>query len=140
MIDFATDLAVTLGYAVAGVLLMALGAALVDLATPGKLRELIWVERNGNAAVLLVSNLLAVGTIATAAIVASEGDFVQGVAGTLGYGVVGLLVMTIAFVLLDLATPGSLGEILVDRSPHPAVWISGAVHLGVGAIVAAAIL
>jgi hypothetical protein len=48
--------------------------------------------------------------------------------------------MTVAFVVLDLATPGKLGSILVDPEPHPAVWISATVHLGSGAIIAAAII
>ncbi|HLL67376.1 MAG TPA: DUF350 domain-containing protein [Micromonosporaceae bacterium] len=140
MIDLVTDLAVTLGFAVAGIVLMGIGAVLVDLATPGSLRQLIWVDRNANAAILLASNLLAVGTIVTTAIVASDGNFLQGIGSTLGYGLVGLLVMTIAFVVLDLATPGRLGEVLVHPEPQPAVWITAAVHLAVGAIIAAAIL
>jgi uncharacterized membrane protein YjfL (UPF0719 family) len=140
MLDLVTDLAVTLGYAAVGIVLMGIGAVLVDLATPGSLRHLIWHERNANAAILLASNLVAVGTIATTAIVASDGDFLRGIASTAGYGLIGLLVMTVAFVVLDLATPGKLGELLVHPQAHPAVWISAVVHLAVGAIIAAAIL
>lgn len=140
MIALVTDLGVTLGYAAIGIVLMAVGAVLVDVATPGSLRHLIWVERNANAAILLVSNLVAVGVIIVAAIAASDGHFLQGIAATTGYGVVGLLVMTIAFVVLDMLTPGKLGELLVDTERHPAVWISAAVHLAVAAIIAAAIL
>lgn len=140
MLELVTDLAVTLGYAAVGIVLMAIGAVLVDLATPGSLRHQIWDERNANAAILLASNLIAVGTIATTAIVASEGHFLQGIGSTVGYGLIGLLVMTIAFVVLDMATPGKLGALLVDPAPHPAVWITAAVHLAVGAIIAAAIL
>ncbi|HZN19296.1 MAG TPA: DUF350 domain-containing protein [Micromonosporaceae bacterium] len=138
--SLATDMAVILAYGGAGVLLMAVGYLLVDVATPGRLRDLIWVERNRNAAVLLASNLASVGVIVTAAIVASEDDFGAGIVSTLGYGVLGLVLMMVAFVLLDLATPGRLGEILVDPQPHPAVWVSAVVHLAVGAVVAAAIL
>ncbi|HET8658096.1 MAG TPA: DUF350 domain-containing protein [Micromonosporaceae bacterium] len=138
--NLATDMAVILAYGGAGVLLMAVGYLLVDVATPGRLRDLIWVERNRNAAVLLASNLASVGVIVTAAIVASDDDFGSGIVSMLGYGVLGLVLMTVAFVLLDLATPGRLGEILVDPQPHPAVWVSAVVHLAVGAVVAAAIL
>ncbi|WP_432972781.1 DUF350 domain-containing protein [Dactylosporangium sp. CA-233914] len=140
MLELVTDLAVTLGYAGVGILLMGIGAVLVDVATPGSLRHLIWVERNANAAVLLASNLVAVGVIATTAIVASDGHFAQGIAATVGYGLIGLLVMTVAFVVVDMLTPGRLGELLVHPQPHPAVWITAAVHLAVGAIIAAAIL
>ncbi|MEU4639732.1 DUF350 domain-containing protein [Micromonospora sp. NPDC047465] len=134
-----TDLLVTLAYGVVGVVLMAVGYALVDVATPGKLHELIWVERNRNAALLLASNLAGVGIIVVAAIAASADDFVLGIVGAAAYGILGLVIMAAAFLLLDAATPGRLGEILVDPQPHPAVWVSAVVHLATGAIIAAAI-
>jgi Domain of Unknown Function (DUF350) len=138
--SLAIEMAVTLAYGGVGVLLMALGYMLVDIATPGSLRTLIWVERNRNAAIVLASSLASVGMIVTAAIVASGNDFGTGIVTTFGYGLLGLVLMTVAFVLLDLATPGRLGEILVDPHPHPAVWVSVVIHLAVGAIIAAAIL
>ncbi|AXO32474.1 DUF350 domain-containing protein [Micromonospora chalcea] len=135
-----TDLLVTLAYGVVGVVLMAIGYVLVDVATPGKLHELIWVERNRNAALLLSSNLVGVGTIVVAAIVASDNDFRLGLIGAGAYGILGLVIMAVAFMLLDAATPGKLGELLVDPEPHPAVWVSATVHLATGAIIAAAII
>ncbi|SCE68203.1 protein of unknown function (DUF350) [Micromonospora viridifaciens] len=134
-----TDLLVTLAYGVVGVVLMGIGYLLVDLATPGRLNELIWTERNRNAAVLLVSNLAGVGIIVVAAIAASADDFVLGLVGAAAYGILGLVIMAAAFLLLDAATPGKLGELLVDAEPHPAVWVSAVVHLATGAIIAAAI-
>jgi uncharacterized membrane protein YjfL (UPF0719 family) len=134
-----TDLLATLAYGGVGVLLMGIGYVLVDVATPGQLRELIWTDRNHNAAVLLASNLAGVGIIVVAAITASHDDFVLGLISSAAYGIVGLLVMAAAFLLLDLATPGRLGEILVDPQPHPAVWVSAVVHLATGAVIAAAI-
>ncbi|MET7965862.1 DUF350 domain-containing protein [Micromonospora sp. NPDC005305] len=134
-----TDLLVTLAYGVVGVALMAVGYVLVDLATPGKLHELIWAERNRNAALLLASNLAGVGIIVVAAIAASADDFALGLVGAAAYGILGLVIMAASFLLLDMATPGKLGEILVDPEPHPAVWVSAVVHLATGAIIAAAI-
>ncbi|MGY0006316.1 DUF350 domain-containing protein [Micromonospora sp. I033] len=134
-----TDLLVTLAYGVVGVALMAVGYVLVDVTTPGKLHELIWAERNRNAALLLASNLAGVGVIVVAAIAASADDFVLGLVGAAAYGILGLVIMAAAFLLLDMATPGRLGEILVDPEPHPAVWVSAVVHLATGAIIAAAI-
>jgi uncharacterized membrane protein YjfL (UPF0719 family) len=137
--NLATDLLVTLAYGVVGVLLMVVGYVLVDLATPGRLRELIWSERNRNAALLLASNLASVGIIVVAAIVASDDDFVLGIVGSAAYGLLGLVIMAASFLLLDMATPGRLGEILVDPQAHPAVWVSATVHLATGAVIAAAI-
>jgi uncharacterized membrane protein YjfL (UPF0719 family) len=134
-----TDLMVTLAYGAVGVLLMGIGYALVDATTPGKLRELIWTDRNRNAALVLASNLAGVGIIVVAAIMASDDDFGRGILGATAYGLLGLLIMAAAFVLLDLVTPGRLGEILVDPQPHPATWVSAVIHLAAGAIIAAAI-
>ncbi|WP_328341467.1 DUF350 domain-containing protein [Micromonospora sp. NBC_00421] len=139
MQNLVTDLLVTLAYGVVGVVLMAVGYVLVDVATPGKLHEQIWIERNRNAALLLASNLAGVGTIVVAAIAASEDDFLLGLVGAAAYGIVGLVIMALAFVLLDALTPGKLGELLVDPQPHPAVWVSAVVHLATGAVIAAAI-
>ncbi|SCL16163.1 DUF350 domain-containing protein [Micromonospora inyonensis] len=133
------DLLVTLAYGAVGVVLMAVGYVLVDVATPGRLNELIWTQRNRNAALLLASNLASVGITVVAAIVASEDDFVLGIVGAASYGILGLVIMAAAFVVLDVATPGKLGQLLVDPEPHPAVWVSAVVHLATGAIIAAAI-
>jgi len=134
-----TDLLVTLAYGAVGVVLMAVGYVLVDVATPGRLRELIWVERNRNAALLLASNLAGVGIIVIAAIAASDNDFTTGIVDAAAYGALGLVIMAASFLLLDLATPGKLGELLVDPEPHPATWVSAVVHLATGGIIAAAI-
>ncbi|SDY22612.1 protein of unknown function [Micromonospora pattaloongensis] len=139
MTTLITDLLVSLAYGAVGVLLMGIGYVLVDVATPGRLHELIWTDRNRNAALLLASNLAGVGIIVVAAINASDESFLLGLIGSAAYGLVGLLVMAGAFLLLDLATPGKLGQILVDPEPHPAVWVSAVIHLATGAVVAAAI-
>ncbi|WP_435829201.1 DUF350 domain-containing protein [Actinocatenispora sera] len=128
-----------LAYGGVGIALLALGYLLVDLITPGNLRRQIWEQRNRNAALVLVSGLAAVAIIVTTAILTSEDGLLLGLLSTALYGVLGILVMAVAFVLLDLATPGRLGALLVDEVPHPAVWVTAAVNLAVGAITAAAI-
>jgi uncharacterized membrane protein YjfL (UPF0719 family) len=135
-----TDLGVTLAYAAAGILLMAIGYVLVDVITPGNLGDLIWHQRNPNAAIVLASSIIASGTIVVAAIVASADNFLTGILSTLGYGVLGLIVMVIAFYALDMLTPGKLGDILVDPKLTPAAWISATVHVVLGAIIATAII
>lgn len=128
-----------LAYGAVGIALMAIGFGLVDLATPGKLRELIWVERNHNAAVILISGLVGVGVIVTTAILTSEDGLAEGLLSTLAYGLLGLALMSVAFVLLDAITPGRLGEIVASPESHPAAWVSAANHVALSAIIAAAI-
>lgn len=139
MPDLVYGILATLAYGAVGTALMALGFALVDLATPGKLRELIWVEGNRNASVLLGSGLLGVGIIVTTAILVSETALGAGLLSTVVYGLIGLVLMSVAFVILDAATPGRLGEILAQERPHPAAWVSAAVHISISSIIAGAI-
>ena len=41
--------------------------------------------------------------------------------------------------LIDLLTPGKLGDIVTDPQPQPATWVTAVAHLGVGLIIAAAL-
>lgn len=126
-------------YGLVGLLLMAVGFVLVDVLTPGNLREQIWVQRNRNASLLLASNLIGVGIIVATAIAASESDWGIGLLSTAVYGLLGLVLMALSFVVIDAVTPGKLGAILMADEPHPAVYVSGASHLSVSVIVAVAI-
>lgn len=137
LIALALDSLAAIAYSVVGIILMALGFVLVDLVTPGNLRHQIWLDRNRNAAILLASNLISVGIIVAMAIYSSDGGLVTGLAYSFVYGLIGLVVMGGAFLLLDLMTPGKLGPILVDPAPHPAVWVSAAMHLSVALVVVA---
>ncbi|MCD0480995.1 DUF350 domain-containing protein [Streptacidiphilus sp. ASG 303] len=122
-----------------GVVLLLLGILLVDLLTPGRLGHQIWVERNRNAAVLLSSALLGIGGIVFTSIWTTYDDFGKGLASTACFGLLGLVLMAVAFWAVDLLTPGRLGEILVDPEPHPAVWVTAACNVSVAAVVAASI-
>lgn len=126
-------------YGLVGLALMGLGFILVDMLTPGNLREQVWTQRNRNASILLASNLLGIGTIAATAIAASHGNWGEGLLSTGAYGLLGLALMGISFILADAFTPGKLGEILVTEESHPAVYVSAAAHVSVAAIVATAI-
>ncbi|MFF3869541.1 DUF350 domain-containing protein [Micromonospora sp. NPDC001898] len=126
-------------FGVVGVGLMAAGFGLVDLLTPGKLRELIWVRRNTNAGLLLAANQLGIAGIVFTAILTSYSDFAKGLASTVIFGLIGLLVMALAFFVLDLLTPGRLGEVICSDEPHPAAWVSAATHFGAALIVCACI-
>lgn len=122
-----------------GIGLMAVGFVLVDLLTPGKLRDLIWVERNPNAALLLVANQLGIAAIVFTAIFTSYADFSQGLASTLIFGIIGIAVMGFGFLVLDWLTPGKLGEVICTPEPHPGAKVSAAAHFGTALIVCACI-
>jgi uncharacterized membrane protein YjfL (UPF0719 family) len=137
--DLATQLAAGLLYGVVGIVLLALGYRMIDLLTPGNLGRQLCVDRNRNASVIVSTAMLAVGIIVTSAIVASDGDLAKGLGQSAGFGLVGIALLGVAFVVVDLLTPGRLGEILMGDEHEPMVYVTGAALLSVGGIVAAAI-
>jgi uncharacterized membrane protein YjfL (UPF0719 family) len=137
--DLGYGLATGLAYAAVGTGLMVVGFIAVDLLTPGSLRQLVWAERNRNAVIVLSSGLLGTATVVVTAILTSEDDFGRGIASTVGYGLLGLVLMAVSFVAVDLLTPGRLGELLMQPEPHPAAWVTAIAQVSMAAIVAAAI-
>ena len=137
--DLATGLLSGLGYAAIGVFLLALGFKVIDWITPGDLNDLVYTQRNRNAALLAASGLLGIGFIIVTAILTSEDSFTRGVADAAGYGLLGIILLAVSFKVVDLITPGDLGIICTDVEPHPAVWVIAVNHLVTGAVLAAAI-
>lgn len=126
-------------FGLVGIGLMALGFLLIDVLTPGKLRELIWVERNPNAALLLAANQLGIAAIVFTAIFTSYDSFGQGLASTIIFGIIGIAIMGLAFLVLDWLTPGKVGEVIGTPERHPGATVSAASHFGAALIVCACI-
>ncbi|MFC6878383.1 MULTISPECIES: DUF350 domain-containing protein [Actinomadura] len=140
MNDILSEGGATLAYGALGIALMALGYLVVEVTTPGRLGHQIWTQANRGAALLLAVKLLGVGMIVTTAIVTSDSDLGDGLVDTAVYGLLGIVLMVLAFYLLDLITPGRLGATLVDGAAiHPAGWVVAAADLAVAAIVAGAV-
>ena len=140
MEDLISEIGSALAYGAVGIALLALGILVLDLLTPGNLGHLITVEGNRSAAVVASAGLIAVGGIVTTAIASADGSLGEGLAETAAYGGVGILLMALAFVVVDLVTPGRLGEAVTQPGDHqPAAWMTAAAMLAVGAIVAASI-
>jgi uncharacterized membrane protein YjfL (UPF0719 family) len=137
--DLAFDLLAGLAYGALGLVLLALGYVAIDLLTPGRLTDLIYRERNWNAAAVVASGLLAIATINVTAIITSHDDLDKGLVYAGTFGLLGIVLLAISFVVVDKFTPGELGEIVCSPERHPAVVVTVANHVAVGAIVAAAI-
>lgn len=137
--DLLTGLGEGVVWGAMGIVLLAVGYVVIDRLTPGDLGHLICVERNINAAVVLASGLLAIGTVITTSILTSLNGFLPGVVSAFAYGLLGIALLAVAFLVADRLTPGDLGEIVTNASPLPAAWVVAANHLALGAILAAAI-
>src|SRR4028118_1039194 len=109
MDDFFVEIGSALAYGGVGIVLLALGILVIDLLTPGNLGRLITVEGNRSAARLPSPGRISGGGIVTTAIASADGSLGEGLVETAAYGGVGILLMGVAFLAVDLVTPGSPG-------------------------------
>lgn len=137
--DLVRGVLATLAYAAVGAAILALGYAALDAITPGNLRHLVYEDHNTNAAVLAGANVIALSTVVTTAILTSDDQLAKGVADSIVYGLLGIALQAVAFKVLDKLTPGNLGEICTDPEGSPAVYVTAAFQIGLGAVLAAAI-
>ena len=134
----------SIGYAVAytgvGIVLLVLGAVVLDLLTPGHLARHIYEARSVNAGIVLASVFLGQGAIAFTTIWTNgTSGFGDALLDTVVFGLVGIALQVVAFFVLDLLTPGKLGQHLVEVGFHPASLVSAASTLAVSGIVVASI-
>jgi hypothetical protein len=134
----------SIGYAVAytgvGILLLMAGAFALDLLTPGHLARHIYEERSVNAAIALAAGFLGQGAIAFTSIwTNATSGFGTALSYTVAFGVLGVGLHVVAFVVLDLLTPGKLGHTLMQVPFHPASLVTAASTLAVSAIIVASI-
>jgi uncharacterized membrane protein YjfL (UPF0719 family) len=134
----------SIGYAVAytgvGILLLGVGAVALDLLTPGHLARHIYEERSANAAIALAAGFLGQGAIAFTTIwTNATNGFGTALGYTVVFGLVGVALQVVAFLVLDLLTPGKLGATLMQVPFHPASLVTAAATLAVSAIIVASI-
>ena len=134
----------SIGYAAAytgvGILLLIVGAVVLDLLTPGHLAKHIYEERSVNAGIALGAFFLGQGAIAFTTIwTNATSGFGDALADTVVFGLVGIALQVIAFLVLDLLTPGKLGDTLMQVPFHPASLVTAAATLAVSAIIVASI-
>jgi uncharacterized membrane protein YjfL (UPF0719 family) len=124
-----------------GVALLILAGFVVDLLTPGRLVAHVVQERSYSAAVVLAAALLGQGLVIFTAIWTNAATgFGDALLWTVAFGLLGVVLSAVAFTVVDLLTPGRLGEILSRPGPvQPVAIVAAAAHLAVAAIVVASI-
>jgi uncharacterized membrane protein YjfL (UPF0719 family) len=137
-----------LAYSGVGIGILVVGFVVLDLLTPDKLGKLV-MDRNPNASLLAATSLVSLGLILWFAIFfvptsvneASDTGAVSwdGLDDVLVYGLVGVGVQAIGFLVLDLLTPGKLGVTCIEERFHSASWVTAAVNLSVALIVCASL-
>lgn len=134
-----TDMGTALLYGVIGLVLLGLAYEMVDIITPGSLGEHLAARKGSNMAIITSSALLSSGIIVAAAILTSSGSLGSALARSFGFGFTGIVLLGVAYFLIDLVTPGKLSDLVCTEEYHPLSWLIAAALLAVGIVLAAAI-
>ncbi|MCT7659186.1 DUF350 domain-containing protein [Mycobacterium deserti] len=126
-------------YFVIGVVVLSVGFVMVDVLTPGNLRNMVFIERRPNAVAVASGMYAALAIVVISAIVASSDQLGQGLVDAAVYGAVGVALQGLALVVLEVAVPGRFRDLIADERLHPAAIATAVVLLAVGGVNAAAL-
>jgi hypothetical protein len=118
---------------------LVVGFYMVDVLTPGKLRQLVFVDRRPNAVVIASAMYIALTTVIVSAIVNSYSQLAQGLVGVAAYGLMGVILLGIALLTLHLVIPGDFHEHVEEPELHPGSFAVALMLLAVGGVTAAAV-
>lgn len=126
-------------YFLVGMVVLVLGFVMVDVLTPGKLRQMVFVDRRPNAVVLACAMYIALALVIISAIANSYRQLGQGLIGVAVYGLLGVILQGIALLTLHFVIPGNFREHVDEPELHPAAFATAVMMLAVGGVTAAAL-
>jgi uncharacterized membrane protein YjfL (UPF0719 family) len=126
-------------YFLVGMAVLVVGFYMVDVLTPGKLRQLVFVDRRPNAVVIACAMYIALSTVIISAITNSYSQLGQGLLGVAVYGFMGVVLLGIALLTLHLVIPGNFHDHVDEPELHPASFAVALMLLAVGGVTAAAV-
>jgi uncharacterized membrane protein YjfL (UPF0719 family) len=129
----------TILYFLVGMAVLVIGFFMVDVLTPGKLRQLVFVDRRPNAVVITCAMYIALAVVIISAIANSYSQLGQGLVGVAVYGLMGVILLGVALLTLHLVIPGDFHEHVDEPELHPASFAVALMLLAVGGVTAAAV-
>ena len=129
----------TLSYFLVGTAVLVIGFIVVDVLTPGKLRQLVFIDRRPNAVMLACANYVALAAVIISAITNSYSQLGQGLVGVAVFGLIGVVLQGIALLSLHFIIPGDFHEHIDEPELHPAAFAVAVMLLAVGGVTAAAL-
>ena len=129
----------TILYFLVGTAVLILGFFVVDVLTPGKLRQLVFIDRRPNAVMLACANYIALAAVIISAITNSYSKLGQGLVGVAVYGLMGVVLQGIAILSMHFVIPGNFHEHVDEPELHPAAFATAVMLLAVGGVTAAAL-
>ncbi|MGA8546573.1 MAG: DUF350 domain-containing protein [Mycobacterium sp.] len=129
----------TILYFVVGMAVLVLGFIVVDVLTPGKLRQMVFIDRRPNAVILACANYIALAAVIISAITNSYSQLGQGLIGVAVYGLMGVILQGVAILAMHLVIPGNFHQHVDEPELHPAAFATAVMLLAVGGVTAAAL-
>ena len=129
----------TILYFLVGMAVLVVGFYMVDVLTPGKLRQMVFVDRRPNAVVIACAMYIALTIVIITAIANSYSQLGQGLLGVAVYGFMGVVLLGVALLTLHLVIPGSFHEHVDEPQLHPGSFAVALMLLAVGGVTAAAV-
>ena len=137
--DIGEGLIASLAYLGVAVVLLGLGFMMLDLLSPGRLSGVIMRDRNRNAARVASAGMLGLAIVIGTSVLTTHDDFTTGLVTTAVFGLVGVALQAVVFVILDRLTPGKLGDVVCDPDDHPGSYLIASSLLAAGILVATCI-
>jgi uncharacterized membrane protein YjfL (UPF0719 family) len=129
----------TILYFAVGMGVLIVGFYMVDFLTPGKLRQLVFIDRRPNAVVVAGAMYIALTTVIITAITTSYSQLGQGLIGVAVYGLMGVILLGLAMLTMHLLIPGNFHEHVDEPTLHPGSFAVALILLAVGGVTAAAV-
>ena len=129
----------TILYFAVGMAVLIIGFYMVDWLTPGKLRQLVFVDRRPNSVVVAGSMYISLTIVIITAIANSYSQLGQGLLGVAVYGLMGVILLGIALLCMHLLIPGNFHEHVDEPTLHPGSFAVALILLAVGGVTAAAV-
>ena len=130
----------TLAYFVLAAVILVVGFVILDLITPGKLHELVFVHHLPNAAVITVAQQVSIGIIVVTAVLTSSDNLTQGLIETAVFGALGLVIQVIVMALLEVFIPGRFRDLVEDPKLRSGAVVAAVILVVVGAVNAACLI
>ncbi|WP_024806503.1 DUF350 domain-containing protein [Nocardia sp. BMG51109] len=126
-------------YAIVGLALMLVGFYAIDVTTPGPLRKMV-AAGNPNAVVVTASGMVSMALIVVLAIYSAGGKLAEGLIASAIYGLVGIVAQVISVRILEWVVGLDIGALLKADQYSVNSLVVAAAHVGIGLVVAFAVL
>ncbi|AGT06418.1 putative membrane protein [Corynebacterium glutamicum MB001] len=130
----------TLSYFVLAAVILVVGFVILDLITPGKLHELVFVHHLPNAAVITVAQQVSIGIIVVTAVLTSSDILSEGLLETAVFGALGLVIQVVVMAVLEAVIPGRFRDLVEDPKLRSGAVVAAVILIVVGTVNAACLI